>query len=226
MLEQGITYNTSMGLVAGAIMLLLIVFARTAARPDRPPLEGWSWMFAALGLILAITGTHMTLTWPLKQIPVKGVACCAADNVAFGEPAMLFGILVFFAAIAMIRAEKAAFARGTEFDLVSAVRPILYAGAFAGIGLIMIGIAGVQFGMWGPPPPDEPIARMMGDSILERFYVAGAYIITGVAALTAPFAPEHRLVARVASGALLVGGMMWTFLGITLFYGHIGFFPH
>ena len=226
MLEQGITYNTTMGLVAGAIMLLLLVFARVVQQPERGPLEGWAWMFAALGSILAVTGTHMALTWPLKQIPVKGVACCAADNVAFGEPAMLFGVLVVFAAIAIIRGERSALVRGTPFDILATVRPMLYAGAFGGIGLVMIGIAGPEFGMWGPAPPDEPIARLMGESILERFYVAGAYIITGVAAMTAPFAPEHRMVGRIFSGALLVGGMMWTFLGITLFYGHIGFFPH
>ena len=226
MLEQGITYNTTMGLAAGAIMVLLLVFARVVQRPDHGTLEGWAYMFAALGLLLAITGTHMTLTWPLKQIPVPGVACCAADNVAFGEPAMLFGILVFFAALAIIRGEKRAYDRNVPFDIVATVRPMLYAGAFGGIGLIMIGIAGIQFGMWGPPPPDEPIARIMGDSILERFYVAGAYVITGIAAITGPFAPESRIVGRVFAGALLVGGMMWTFLAITLFYGHIGFFPH
>lgn len=223
MLEQGITYNTTMGLVAGAIMLLLVVFARVVQKPRHGSLEGWAWMFIALGLILAVTGTHMTLTWPLIQI--EGAPCCAVDNVAFGEPAMLFGVLVVFAGFAIIRGEKNAFARGVEFDIVSAVRPILYAGAFGGIALVMIGIAGIQFGMWGPPPPDEPIARLMGDSILERFYVAGTYAITGLAAMTAPFAPEHRNVGRVFAASTLIGGMSWTFLAITLFYGHIGFFP-
>ena len=226
MLEQGITYNTTMGLAAGAVMLLLLVFARVVARPDPGPLDGWAYMFAALGLILAITGTHMTLTWPLKQIPVPGVACCAADNLTFGEPAMLFGFLVFFGALAILRGERLAVERGLVFDIVATVRPMLYAGAFGGIGLIMIGIAGIEFGMWGPPPPNEPIARLMGDSILERFYVAGAYVITGLTAITGPFAPDHRIVARVFAGGLLIGGMMWTFLAFTLFYGHVGFFPH
>lgn len=223
MLMQGITYNTTMGLAAGAIMLLLIVFARVVSQPQRPSLEGWAWMFVSLGLILAVTGTHMTLTWPLEQI--EGAPCCAVDNVAFGEPAMLFGFLVVFAGIAIIRGEKNAFTRGVEFDVIATVRPILYAGAFGGIGLIMIGIAGIQFGMWGPPPPDEPIARLMGDSILERYYVAGTYAVTGLAAMTAPFAPEHRVLGRVFAISTLLGGMSWTFLAITLFYGHIGFFP-
>lgn len=223
MLEQGITYNTSMGLVAGAIMLLLVVFVRTVQQPQRGSLEGWAWMFIALGLILAVTGTHMSLTWPLVHI--DGAPCCAVDNVAFGEPAMLFGVLVVFAGIAIIRGERSALARGVDVDVFTSVRPILYAGAFAGIGLIMIGVAGLEFGMWGPPPPDEPIARLMGDSILERYYVAGTYALTGIAAMLAPFAPEHRFVARGFIAATFIGGMSWTFLAITLFYGHIGFFP-
>ena len=223
MLEQGITYNTTMGLVAGAVMLLLVVFVRVVQRPRRGSLEGWAWMFIALGLILAVTGTHMSLTWPLEQI--EGAPCCAVDNVAFGEPAMYFGVLIAFAGIAIIRGERSALAHEVEFDIVASVRPMLYAGAFGGIALVMIGIAGVQFGMWGPPPPDEPIARLMGDSTLERYYVAGTYAITGLATMTAPFAPEHRNVGRIFLASTLIGGMSWTFLAITLYYGHIGFFP-
>jgi len=223
MLEQGITYNTTMGLVAGAIMLLLVVFARVVQRPRHGSLEGWAWMFIALGLILAVTGTHMTLTWPLEHI--DGAPCCAVDNVAFGEPAMLFGILVIFAGIAIIRGERNALARQVDFDIISAVRPMRYAGAIGGIGLVMIGLAGIEFGMWGPPPPDEPIARLMGDSVLERYYVAGTYAITGLATMVAPFAPEHRVLGRIFVVSTFLGGMSWTFLGITLFYGHIGFFP-
>lgn len=226
MLSQGVTYNTTMGMAAGAFMLLLFVFTRVVQLPGRRSIDGWALMFAALGLFLAVTGTHMTLTWPLKQIPAPGVACCAVDNVTFGEPAMFFGFLIFFGAIAIMRAERAAVDRGAELDLLSTVRPFLYAGAFGGIGLIMIAIAGMEFGMWAPAPPDEPIARLMGSSILERFFVAGAYTITGVAAITAAFAAEHRVVARIFAVTLFVAGMMWMFLSVTLFYGHVGFFPH
>jgi dipeptide/tripeptide permease len=97
MLQQGITYDTTMDLAAGAIMLLMVVFARVVHRPQRNSLEGRAWMFIAVGLILASTGTHMSLTWPLRQI--EGAPRCAVDNVAFGEPAMLFGFLVVFAGI-------------------------------------------------------------------------------------------------------------------------------
>jgi uncharacterized membrane protein len=225
MLDQGITYNTTMAMVAGAIMLLILVFLRVVQQPGRKTIDGWAWMFAALGLFLAVTGTHMTLTWPLKQIPVPGVPCCAVDNLTFGEPAMFYGFLVFFGAIALMRAERNAVDRGVQLELVATVRPFLYAGAFGGIGLIMIAVAGLEFGMWHPPEV-EPIAGMLAGSILEALYMAFAYIITGVAAITAPFAPEHRLVARVFAVSLFIAGMMWLFLSITVFYGHVGFFPH
>jgi uncharacterized membrane protein len=225
MLDQGITYNTTMAMVAGAVMLLILVFLRVVQQPGRKTIDGWAWMFAALGLFLAVTGTHMTLTWPLKQIPVPGVPCCAVDNLTFGEPAMFYGFLVFFGAIALMRAERNAVDRGVQLELVATVRPFLYAGAFGGIGLIMIAVAGLEFGMWHPPEV-EPIAGMLAGSILEALYMAFAYIITGVAAITAPFAPEHRLVARVFAVSLFIAGMMWLFLSITVFYGHVGFFPH
>jgi uncharacterized membrane protein len=232
-LEQGVTYNTTMALVAGVIMLLLLVFVRVVQQPGRQTIDGWAWMFAALGLFLAVTGTHMTLTWPLKQIPVDGVPCCAVDNLTFGEPAMFFGFLVFFGATALMRAEMRAERRAerggiegeVEFDIVATVRPFLYAGAFGGIGLIMIALAGLDYGMWHPPE-EEPIAGLLAGSIVEPLYMAFAYAITGVAAITAPFAPENRLVSRIFAASLFMAGMMWLFLGITVFYGHVGFFPH
>lgn len=223
MLEQGVTYNTTMAMVAGAVMLLLLVFVRVVQQPGRGTIDGWAWMFAALGLFLAVTGTHMTLTWPLKQIP--GAPCCAVDNLTFGEPAMFFGFLVLFGSFALMRAERAALDRAVELDLVATVRPFLYAGALGGIGLIMIAIAGLHFGMWHPPS-NEPIAGLFSGSWLEPIFMACAYGITGVAAITAPFAPEHRVVARIFAAALFVAGMTWLFLSITVFYGHVGFFPH
>lgn len=218
---QGITFNTTMALVAGAVPLLLLVFARVVQRPGRSTIDGWGWMFGSLGLYLFVTGGYMTLTWPLKDVP-KASHCCAVDNITFGEPAMFFGVLLLFAAFALIRAERASLDRGTAFDVVAVVRPFLYAGAFGGLGLFMIAVTGLQFGMWSPPP-DEPIAGMAAGLGLEPIYIACAYAFTGLAAVTAPFAPERRLVARIASSSLFVAGMMWLFVALTVYYGHIGF---
>jgi uncharacterized membrane protein len=220
-LAQGVTFNTTMALVAGAVPLLLLIFGRVLARPDRPTIVGWSWMIGALGLYLFVTGTYMTLTWPLQDVPAAS-HCCAVDNITFGEPAMYFGALLLFGAFALLRAERASLDHGTPLDVVAVVRPFLYAGAFGGLGLFMIAVSGLQFGMWRPPP-DEPIAGLLAGTGLEPIYIACAYAVTGLAAVTAPFAPERRLIARIAAVSLFLAGMLWLFVALTVFYGHIGF---
>ena len=104
MIMQGVTFNTTMALVAGTIMILAVVFARTAARAQAAvpgkarTLTGWGWAFVALGAYLGVTGMYMTLMWPLKE--VDGAFCCTVDNVTFGEPAALYGLLTFIAPFA------------------------------------------------------------------------------------------------------------------------------
>lgn len=221
MLAQGITYNTTMALVAGIVPLLILVFARVAQQPDRSSIESWGWVFAALGLFLSVTGTHMVLTWPLAQIPKA--PCCRVDNVTFGEPAMFYGYLILFTGIAIIRAERLELIHGRTFDLVNTVRPFLYAGAFGGFGLILIAVAGIHNGMWSPPP-DEPIAGLFTGMFLEPLYIASAYTLTGVAAILAPFAPEKRIIARIFVVVLFIVGLMWLFIAMTVYYGHVGYF--
>lgn len=222
MLDQGITYNTTMALVAGTIMVLAVVFVRAASRPNRRTLAGWGWAFVILGAFLGITGMVMTLTWPLKEVP--GAFCCTVDNITFGEPAAFYGIITLIAGLAILRAEGQADKGIREFDLVGTLRPILYVAAIGGFGLIMFGIAGMHFGMWRPPEI-EPIARLLAGSLLEPLLMMFLYIGTGVAAILAPFAPDHKWVARIATVLTWVVGMMWIFLSFTVFYSHVGFFP-
>ena len=85
MLMQGITYNTTMGLVVGVIMLMVPLFMRALQKAGDRSVSGFGWAFVFLGAFLGMTGVHMMLTWPLEQI--EGVFCCAVDNVTFGEPA-------------------------------------------------------------------------------------------------------------------------------------------
>ena len=222
MLMQGITYNTTMALIAGAIMIMAVAFARVASRPSHRSLTGWGLAFIALGAYLGITGMHMTLTWPLDQI--DGVFCCAVDNITFGEPAALYGILAVIGGVGIIYAQHRADKREEPVDLVSTLRPILYVGALGGFGLIMFAIAGMHFGMWRPPTT-EPIARLMAGMILEPLMMMCLYGFSGVTAILAPFAPDNKIVARVASFIGWGCGIMWFFLSLTVFYSHVGFFP-
>ena len=58
-------------------------------------------------------------------------------------------------------------------------------------------------------------------AVVRPFLSAGAF--GGLAAATAPFATERRLVARIAAVSLFLAGMMWLFIALTVFCGHIGF---
>ncbi|WIM67483.1 DUF981 family protein [Corynebacterium breve] len=223
MLMQGITYNTTMGLVVGLIMILIPTFARTVAANKGRSISGWGWGFVFLGAFLGISGLHMMLTWPLEQI--EGAFCCAVDNVTFGEPAAFYGLLTFIAGIAIIRAEEKAEKGLRELDLVATLRPLLYIAAAGGFGLVLFGIAGLHFGQWRPPEI-EPVARLMAGSMIEPLMVFSMYVGTGIAAILSPFALTNKTVGRVFTVLVWFFGMAWVFLGLTLYYGHVGFFPY
>ena len=222
MLLQGITYNTTMGLVVGVIMILIPLFVRSVAATHGRSISGFGWAFVFLGAFLGVTGMHMTLTWPLEQI--ENTFCCAVDNVTFGEPAAFYGLLTLIAGIAIIRAEDKADRGLRPLDLVATLRPLLYVAAVGGFGLIMFGIAGLHFGQWRPPTV-EPIARLLAGNMIEPLMVFSMYVITGVAAILSPFALTNRTVAKVFGVLAWIAGMAWIFLAFTLFYSHVGFFP-
>ncbi|STC68985.1 DUF981 family protein [Corynebacterium pilosum] len=223
MLMQGITYNTTMGLIVGIIMILVPIFMQSAATRTGRSISGFGWAFVFLGAFLGITGMHMTLTWPLEQI--EGAFCCAVDNVTFGEPAAFYGILTFIAGIAIIRAEEKADQGLRALDLVATLRPLLYVAAIGGFGLILFGIAGLHFGQWRPPGI-EPVARLLEGQLIEPLMVFSMYVGTGVVALLSPFAVTSKKVNKIFTVLIWFFGMMWIVLGLTLFYGHVGFFPY
>lgn len=222
MLMQGITYNTTMGLVVGVIMLMVPLFMRALQKVGDRSVSGFGWAFVFLGAFLGMTGVHMMLTWPLEQI--EGVFCCAVDNVTFGEPAAFYGVMTLIVGVAVLRAEDRADRGIRDLDWVATLRPILYVAAVGGFGLIMFGIAGMHFGQWRPPEV-EPIARLLSGSMLEPFMVFTLYVGTGLSALLSPFVLTSPVARKVFVPVTFIIGMMWVFLGLTLFYGHVGFFP-
>lgn len=87
------TYNTVMAVAAGAGLILVVALGRTLLRGRRIVPDGWALAFGTLGLLLATTGLHMTLTWPLAA------GGFAFDNIIFGEPSLVFGVLLLAAAL-------------------------------------------------------------------------------------------------------------------------------
>ena len=75
-------------------------------------------------------------------------------------------------------------------------------------------------------PEVEPIARLLAGSLIEPLMVFAMYVFTGIAAILSPFALTSKTVGRVFVAITWLFGMAWILLGLTLFYGHVGFFPY
>lgn len=65
---QAPLYNTMMSVAAGVGLLLLAALIRDRADGRPVPPDGWAIAFGTLGLILTVTGAHMTVAWPLAAI--------------------------------------------------------------------------------------------------------------------------------------------------------------
>src|SRR5215208_2039066 len=77
--------------VPGAVLTVVygLMFLDAPLADQKP----WGWAFAVVGLLLAVTGLHLVLTWPLP----------GAYNIVMGEPALYFG-LVFLGTAFAVRA--------------------------------------------------------------------------------------------------------------------------
>jgi uncharacterized membrane protein len=167
-----ILYNTLMGVASGAAMLLLVLFARQARRSDRLNESfhpgAWAWAFLPLGLILVLTGTHMSLTWPLQRVPEEASPhCCLADNIIFGEPSLFFGAILLALGVLLLWFARQEGDPGRQMArLAESLHPLGYVGAVAGLTLFPIAFAGAYFGMF-IAPPEEPFTSMFRANNIE-----------------------------------------------------------
>jgi hypothetical protein len=218
-----VLYNTPMGVASGAALLLLVVFASQARRSDRRNQSfrpgAWAWAFLPLGLILVVTGTRMSLTWPLQPAPASASPhCCRADNILFGEPSLFFGaILLALGATLLWFARQEGDPGRQTVRPVETLRPLGYVGAVAGLTLFPIAFAGAYFGMF-IAPPEEPFSSMfrvnnIGD-VVRRLGVcphqpwsragpAGAALAAAVVARLDP-AGHRRAAVALAEPRLLL----------------------
>ena len=232
-----ILYNTLMA-VAAATALILIVLMADAVRRSRGDLylAPWAWAFAALGLVLVITGAHMTLTWPLNQKFPADVSpnCCLADNIIFGEPSLYLGALLLAVSASLISTERRRDLTtrvglganppietdGSAALIRDSVLPLSYAGVTGGLMLFVIGFAGAWHGMF-IAPPNEPFSSLFRFWNIETIYVVLAYWLIGIGAVLTPFALRRRALNWYWGASLVVGALMIGWLGLVSFFGHI-----
>lgn len=228
-------YNTIMSVSTGVALLLILRFGSHIKKGKASHLEGWAVGFGILGVILTITGAHMSLTWPLSKIGFP------FDDIIFGEPVFAFGVLLLGATVLLFRRVSAyrragidegdatAISERLATDLPYLLKPLSYFGAAMGLALIAIGFAGVGFQLFAAPP-QEPISGLLANyPFIEASFISLLYAITGVGAALFPFIlnpqPSAGLVKWIRI-LWLIAGIVFVAFGVMNYFTHIGLIVH
>jgi len=121
-----INYITLMltNLIAGLVLLAAYIYwGLDDERPSR-----WIPGFGVVGAIALITGSHMTLTWPI----------IGSYNIAYGETSILYGVLFMGTSVALAQ----------KWELISLAIYGFFAGAYsliAGLRIINLGLTLLPF---------------------------------------------------------------------------------
>lgn len=220
-----------MGLAASAALLLLVAFPRYGARAPIAVRRAWASTLGALGGLLVLLGLHLNFVWPLP-----GVA-----NIVFGEPSLLFGVLLITAAVIIYRtpiddghnsiesADRSEQGWRTRWDdaelpseLAVTLRPVGYVGALAGVMTILLGWATAAFAeiVFRAPAMEWPTGIVAGTGI-EVVYMTGTYTILGLGAIVLPFGLHNPSRLRTAGKLLTIAGLLLLFITLISFIGHI-----
>ncbi|MCD2255181.1 DUF981 family protein [Lactobacillus sp. CC-MHH1034] len=158
--ERTAMYNTLMAVATGVALILLVWFSQIYKKRLIHNLDGWIAAFALLDVILALTGLHMTLTWPLAKVGFP------FDNIIFGEPSTAFGFILLAFTYLLIRlrhnlekqtSQKNEQAVLTDFN--DSLKPLSIFITAMGLALVAIAIAGMVYQLFAAPP-QEPISGM------------------------------------------------------------------
>lgn len=211
-----ILYNTMIGVLAGAGMItsarLLTIVAALSCGPvsmedadlNRGRLNGLSVVMLVLGVPLTLLAGLMTVTWPLKANPPV--------NIAFGEPALLLGLLLTGAGFALHHMRSG----NHSYD----VTPALYLVAVAGLILVAVSSAVFSYNLIGDAPRAEPITGQFTGWENTTFGVV--YLLAGVGCLAAPWALASRWARRVTYWSFMLAGVFFLAFSVLNYRTHIG----
>ena len=214
-------FNTLMSLSAGIGLLLIVALGRQLYL-RRPILaEGWSVAFAVLGILLTITGTDMTLTWPLSSI-------APFDNIIFGEPSLAFGVILLGIAV-LLWSQRAQLAvegdHALDERLVLVRRLSAPLSVFAGgLGLAMFAIAaaGWRFTLFAAPPQEPISGNFANHPLIEATFISGLYLLVGIGAVLLP-----AVIHRTRRVLVIAIGICWTLAGLAFtLFGALNYFTH
>lgn len=222
------TYNTIMALLVGVSLVTLASTGRQLVVTNTKNPVGWTLNFGIIGLILFLTGLHMTLTWPLaKYFPF--------DNIIFGETTLAFGALNLALAFYFWKNRRDILASDNALQLISghfkALNILLYALAFM---LVALFFAGVQFQFFAAPK-EEPISGNFADMPwLEAWGLSLIFLLIGLcSALSARFFTAAALnnykvnfLDKICYLGFMISGWFMLLFGAMNYYTHIGLILH
>lgn len=214
------TYNTIMAVAAGAGLLLVADFGRRlGTRKADPHVEGFSLAFAVTGLILTLTGLHMTLTWPLAA------GGFPFDNVIFGEPALGFGVMLLFAALYLWKRGLQLVETEDRMVLVKRVAgPVSVFVLGMGLACFGIAVAGIKYKLFAAPP-EEPISGSFSEyPLVEAWFISGLYALVGIGAVLLPWGlrPMAAVLRKIIWVVWSLSGLAFLLFGALNYFTHIG----
>jgi uncharacterized membrane protein len=217
------TYNTIMSVAAGAGLLTILMLGRQLSLKRVVSYEGYAVAFGVLGLILTITGAHMTLTWPFaKYFPF--------DNIIFGEPSLGFGVLLLGGAVLLWRRRSGRHTAGdAATDLADAIAPLAIFIIGMGLSLLAIALAGLVFQLFAAPP-EEPVSGAFSQwPWVEAIFMSGLFAFVGAGTVLLPFTAARFREREKPTGlewatAVLLGlsGLGFLLFGALNFFTHVG----
>lgn len=222
-------YNTIMSVATGISLLLIVKFFLDLKANKIHHLDGWVVGFAVPGVILTLTGLHMSLTWPLSKIGFP------FDDIIFGEPSLAFGLLLLGFSFILYRQGNRLdrtdintpdlISEKLKLDLPSLLKPSSYFAAAMGYALFAIAIAGVTYQLFAAPP-EEPISGYFANyPLMEAIFISALYAVTGLGAALLPFALKDKPNMRtftIIKFAFIISGVIFVAFGVMNYFTHIG----
>ncbi|EUJ39352.1 DUF981 family protein [Brochothrix campestris] len=180
------------------------------------------WRFFVPGLLLVITGLHMTLTWPLAKI---GYAYAA---IIFGEPSLVFGILLLVLSWHLWRTRLL---RPTTYKIALIAKMLpqrLFIVSLGGV-LLAIAVAGVTYRLFAASAAEPLMSLFANYSWIESWFISLLYAGISVFALLLPICLNEQLEGQLTTQVIKLAkviGVIIVLFGIMNYFTHIGSIVH
>lgn len=196
-----ILYNTLIGVLVGLAAFITASLIRKAAYKETHNFTGAGLALLVVGVPLTFLAGAMTVTWPLTANP--------PINIAFGEPALLIGVLSTAVGGFALRLKS------WTLD----TRPITWVVGALGAILASISLAIFHFDLVGDAPVAEPITGSATGWENTTFGIA--YAVAAIACLAFLWL-RTKVGTVVAYYGLILSGIFFLGFSVLNYYTHIG----